>query len=61
MTESSQLSHAPPLVELRYFAAARDDWELLLLRAHQLGVRTIAARVPWAWHAPTDRTFDLDA
>jgi hypothetical protein len=60
MTESSQLSYAPPLVELRYFAAPRDDWELLLLRARQLGVGTIAARVPWAWHAPAERAFDLD-
>jgi hypothetical protein len=60
MTESSQLSHAPLLVELRYFAAPRDDWELLLLRARQLGAGTIAARVPWAWHAPTGRAFDLD-
>jgi Glycosyl hydrolases family 35 len=60
MTASSQLSYAPLLVELRYFAAPRDDWELLLLRARQLGVGTIAARVPWAWHAPTDRVFDLD-
>ena len=59
MTESSQLSLAPLLVELRYFAAARDDWELLLLRARQLGTGTIAARVPWAWHAPTERAFDL--
>jgi Glycosyl hydrolases family 35 len=60
MTESSQLSHAPPLVELRYFAAPRDDWELLLLRARQLGVGAIAAHVPWVWHAPTGCAFDLD-
>ena len=60
MTESSQMGHTPLLVEIRYFAAARDDWELLLLRARQLGVDTIAARVPWAWHAPTERAFDLD-
>jgi hypothetical protein len=60
MTESSQLSQIPLLVEIRYFAALRDEWELLLLRARQLGVGTIAARVPWAWHAPTGSTFDLD-
>ncbi len=60
MTESNQLSHAPPLVELRYFAAPRDDWELLLLRARQLGIGAIAARVPWAWHATTEGAFDLD-
>jgi glycosyl hydrolase family 35 len=59
MTESSQLSYAPLLAELRYFAAPRDDWELLLLRARQLGVGTIAARVPWAWHVPTPGAFDL--
>src|SRR5215212_4900495 len=60
MTESSQPSHAPQLVEIRYFAAPRDDWELLLLRTHQLGVGTIAVRVPWSWHAPTAHRFDLD-
>ncbi|MEP7190688.1 MAG: beta-galactosidase [Roseiflexaceae bacterium] len=60
MTESSQLSHASPLVELRYFAALRDEWELLLLRARQLGVRTIVARVPCAWHALTENTFDFE-
>ncbi len=60
MTESRQPSHAPLLVEIRYFAAPRDDWELLLLRARQLGIGTIAARVPWAWHAPAPGVFDLD-
>jgi hypothetical protein len=59
MTESSQLSRTPPPVELRYFAARRDDWELLLLRARQLGADTIAARVPWAWHAPTPGALDF--
>jgi len=60
MTESSPPSHTSLLVEVRYFAAPRDDWELLLLRAHQLGTGTIAARVPWAWHAPEPGVFDLD-
>ncbi|MEO7911861.1 MAG: beta-galactosidase, partial [Roseiflexaceae bacterium] len=60
MTESSQLSHVSPLVEVRYFATLRDEWELLLLRARQLGVRTIAARVPWAWHAHAGSTFDFN-
>jgi hypothetical protein len=60
MTQSSQPGHAPLLVEIRYFAAPRDDWELLLLRTRQLGIGTIAARVPWAWHAPADGAFDLD-
>ena len=60
MTESGQLSPRPPTVELRYFAARRDDWELLLLRACQIGAGTIAARVPWAWHAPTPGTLDFD-
>jgi hypothetical protein len=59
MTESSQPSHTPPLVEIRYFAAPRDDWELLLLRARQLGADTVVARVPWGWHATTERTVDL--
>src|SRR4051812_26750939 len=58
MTE--KLSQAPLLVEIRYFTVPRDDWELLLLRARQLGVGVVAARVPWAWHAPTERAFDLD-
>src|SRR4051794_30201302 len=60
MTESSQPSHEPLLVEIRYFAVARDDWDLLLLRARQLGASTIAARVPWAWHAPAPDVLDLD-
>jgi hypothetical protein len=59
MTDSSQQSRTPLPVELRYFAAPRDDWELLLLRARQVGADTIAARVPWAWHAPTSTTFDF--
>src|SRR5262249_44466847 len=59
MIESRQLSHTPP-VELRYFAAPRDDWELLLLRARQLGADTIASRVPWAWHAPAPDVLDFD-
>src|SRR5205809_640160 len=37
MTESSQPSHAPLLVEVRYFVAPRDDWQLLLPRARQHG------------------------
>ena len=60
MIELGQPSHATLLVEVRYFAARRDDWELLLLRARQLGVGTVASRVPWAWHAPTEHAFDLD-
>src|SRR5262245_19178015 len=59
MTESSQLSHTPP-VELRYFAAPWDAWELLLLRARQLGTDPIASRVPWAWHAPAPDVLDFD-
>jgi hypothetical protein len=61
MIESSQLIRTPLLpAELRYFAAARDDWELLLLRARQLGANTIATCVPWAWHAPTIGTIDFE-
>src|SRR5690349_21404467 len=60
MIELGQPSHATLLVEVRYFAARRDDWELLLLRAHQLGAGTVAARVPWAWHALGEHTIDLD-
>jgi hypothetical protein len=60
MSQSSQLSHFSLPAELPYFAIARDDWELLLLRARQLGADTIAAHVPWAWHALAPDTFDFD-
>ena len=60
MTESSQVNRTPPPVELRYFAAPRDDWELLLVRARQLGADTIVARAPWTWHAPRPGTIDFD-
>ncbi|HEU5099371.1 MAG TPA: beta-galactosidase [Roseiflexaceae bacterium] len=60
MIESSQLRHMSLPAELPYFAVARDDWELLLLRARQLGANTIAAPVPWAWHALAPERFDFD-
>jgi hypothetical protein len=60
MAESSQFVCAPlATAELRYFAIPRDDWELLLVRARQLGAQTIAARVPWAWHQPGPGLIDL--
>jgi len=60
MIDSRQLSHTPLPAELPYFAVPRDDWDLLLLRARQLGAETIAARVPWAWHAFAPGEFDFD-
>src|SRR5690349_637172 len=60
MSHSSQLSLFSLPAELPYFAVARDDWELLLLRARQLGADTITARVPWAWHALAPGSFDFE-
>src|SRR5215207_9304467 len=60
LIDSHQLSHTPLPAELTYFAVPRDDWDLLLLRARQLGAETIAARVPWAWHAFAPGEFDFD-
>src|SRR5689334_13494522 len=51
----------PPLLaaEISYFGVARDDWELTLARARQLGANTISATAPWAWHEPQPGALDL--
>jgi beta-galactosidase GanA len=59
---SSENPFAGPLLsaELQYFRVPRDDWELMLARMRQLGANTIAACVPWSWHALRPDTFDFD-
>jgi hypothetical protein len=45
--------------EVPYFRIPRDDWELMLVRARQLGANTICSYVPWCWHEPQPGAFDL--
>ncbi len=61
MTTIIPVGAAPLLAaELCYFGDPRDAWELLLLRARQLGARAIVSPAPWAWHAPRPGTIDVD-
>ncbi len=46
-------------LELHYFRIPRERWELMLIRACQMGARAIRTVVPWSWHEPRDGVFDL--
>ncbi|HWQ14475.1 MAG TPA: beta-galactosidase, partial [Roseiflexaceae bacterium] len=61
MSDAGHFADVPLLAaEVPYFRVPRDDWELVLARARQLGANTICARVPWAWHEPRRGEVDLE-
>jgi hypothetical protein len=61
MSDSMRFAGAPLLsAEAPYFRIPRDDWELMLARARQLGANTVATYVPWCWHEPRPGELDLE-
>jgi hypothetical protein len=60
MLQPHSFAEVPLLAaEVPYFRIPRDDWELMLVRARQLGANTICSYVPWCWHEPLPGTLDL--
>ncbi|MEN9934426.1 MAG: hypothetical protein RLZZ387_1005 [Chloroflexota bacterium] len=61
MPDASQFTAAPLLsAEVHYFRLPRDDWELMLVRARQIGANTVSTYVPWSWHEPRPGALDLE-